>query len=1012
MTRTADFSESEFALPPRDCAQIPFWFLNGSVNGEEYARQVSEMNAKSVHQVMPHPRFGMDRRDYLTDRYWRAFDHLIEQAERDDVVVHLYDEFNWSSGPAGGRVTSDVSCCALGLGMKSVAVEGPGIAHLAGWTDGLKGWGRREGFVAAFRAPQRGENLPDLTKLAALAPPSSDTEVIHLDVPAGAWVVMVFYTIRTIHPSPLRMGNGGVIDYLAVEPTRRFIEVTHEQYAKRYGHLFGTRIQSVFYDECGPYASGPFTWTADFLEQFRARAGYELQALLPLLFYDGHPLAEKTRCDYWDTVAHLYSERFVGQLADWCERHHLALTGHSYEESRSWMVAADLFRSLRRQQWVGLDALNGPVPFAWLKTAVSVAHVTGRREVVCEAFGLLGLWACSPRMIRKACNRLAIAGVTHLVPHAFFQTIDNPKVECPPSFFEHNPYWKYYDLIAATTARQCWLNRQGRHVADVAVFYPLVSWWGDSTGGRGAGFPWATESWKEAPCRPDCENFDAIIDTLMASQIDLDVIDGQALQDAVLDDGTIRISDEAYRVLVLPPMRTIRLVDLVRVADFAERGGRVIVVGRWPDVSMEQGRNDLGLSSEVGRLRRQAKFVLSHDMVCDCVRDWIEPDVQLLSGNAAHVEVSHRIVGDRHLYLICNTAETPKTFVLSVRAVGRTRRLDVESGMSVLMRSRVELGRTIFDLTLNGDELTCVCLTENEQPLALDAQVTSSRHISMEGNWTFLPMASDVADPFAAWQVIEIPVFRTRAADHEPAGEPFPWDSWFTPAFDDSDWPTAHCRRNGLLFDDRSSHCFRAWLPAGASALSTPLPVAGEYALYINGRLERVELDHASTTADWLPIAKDPGSTLVAIECASMAPGFGITGPLQLRCVPYQTPLRSWTELGLAWFSGRCVYQKSFSLEETAGHRIHVDLGDVRECAEVWINGQPVGTRLWPPYRLDITEWVRRGKNELAVVVSNLLSNQFAWDVLGSRGVGKTLPSGLLGPVRIELQQIAVSEIS
>jgi len=427
---------------------------------------------------------------------------------------------------------------------------------------------------------------------------------------------------------------------------------------------------------------------------------------------------------------------------------------------------------------------------------------------------------------------------------------------------------------------------------------------------------------------------------------------------------------------------------------------------------MESGQNDPGLVTAVDRLRRQAKFVVSHDRVSDCVRDWIEPDVQLLSGNAACVEVSHRIVGDCHLYLICNTTETPQTFVLSVRATGRTRRLDVETGISVLMGSQSEPGRTTFRLTLNADELTCVCLTENEQTVALDAQVTSIRHISLDSDWTFLPLASDVADPFAASQVIEIPVFQTQLADQEPTGEPFPWNSWFKPAFDDSTWPTAHCRRNGLLFDDRSSHCFRARLPLGAEALSTPLPVAGEYALYINGRLERVELDHASTTAAWLPIAKGQELTLVAIECASMAPGFGITGPLQLRCVPYQTPLRSWTELGLAWFSGRCVYRTSFSLEKTAGHRIDVDLGDVRECAEVWMNGQPVGTRLWPPYRLDITEWVRPGQNELAVVVSNLLSNQFTWDVLGSRGVGKTLPSGLLGPVRIEIQQIAASECS
>ena len=62
-----------FLAPPAGCTQIPFWFLNGPVDGAEYARQLVEMASHGVKQAMPHPRFGMDRRDYLTDKYWAAF---------------------------------------------------------------------------------------------------------------------------------------------------------------------------------------------------------------------------------------------------------------------------------------------------------------------------------------------------------------------------------------------------------------------------------------------------------------------------------------------------------------------------------------------------------------------------------------------------------------------------------------------------------------------------------------------------------------------------------------------------------------------------------------------------------------------------------------------------------------------------------------------------------------------------------------------------------------------------
>ena len=37
-----------FFHPPKDCAQTPFWFLNGEVDGEVYAAQMDEMARKGV----------------------------------------------------------------------------------------------------------------------------------------------------------------------------------------------------------------------------------------------------------------------------------------------------------------------------------------------------------------------------------------------------------------------------------------------------------------------------------------------------------------------------------------------------------------------------------------------------------------------------------------------------------------------------------------------------------------------------------------------------------------------------------------------------------------------------------------------------------------------------------------------------------------------------------------------------------------------------------------------------
>ena len=133
-----------FKNPPPDCSQIPFWFLNGKVDGAEYCQQIDAMAKQGVMQAMPHPRFGMDRRDYLAPAYWKAMSELVKHASKNNFLIHLYDEFNWSSGPAGGKVTEKRENCALGIAMRSAKVKGPAEVQIKNLDDGFCGWGKPE----------------------------------------------------------------------------------------------------------------------------------------------------------------------------------------------------------------------------------------------------------------------------------------------------------------------------------------------------------------------------------------------------------------------------------------------------------------------------------------------------------------------------------------------------------------------------------------------------------------------------------------------------------------------------------------------------------------------------------------------------------------------------------------------------------------------------------------------------------------------------------------------------
>lgn len=96
-------------------------------------------------------------------------------------------------------------------------------------------------------------------------------------------------------------------------------------------------------------------------------------------------------------------------------------------------------------------------------------------------------------------------------------------------------------------------------------------------------------------------------------------------------------------------------------------------------------------------------------------------------------------------------------------------------------------------------------------------------------------------------------------------------------------------------------------------------------------------------------------------------------------------------------FSGIFRYQTSFQFSEPGIFAL-LDLGDVFETAEVWVNGKPAGTRIAPPYRFEVGSLLRPGANELRIEVTNTLVKSQR-DRLSLYAPEE--PSGLLGPVVI-----------
>jgi hypothetical protein len=84
-------------------------------------------------------------------------------------------------------------------------------------------------------------------------------------------------------------------------------------------------------------------------------------------------------------------------------------------------------------------------------------------------------------------------------------------------------------------------------------------------------------------------------------------------------------------------------------------------------------------------------------------------------------------------------------------------------------------------------------------------------------------------------------------------------------------------------------------------------------------------------------------------------------------------------EPGIRYYSGTAVYEKAFDWTRRDG-RLFLDLGAVKNLAEVWLNGKHLGIPWKPPFRIEVTGVLRPGKNELEVRVTNLWPNRLIGD--------------------------------
>src|SRR5919109_3729366 len=646
----------QFRNPPRDYGILPFWFLNGELDQEEMLYQLREFRDKGMPGIILHGRYGLET-DYIGEIYLDRIHFAVEEAEKIGLQTWIYDEMNWPSGTADKRVLKARPDLAQRyIECLNFTVRGPWFTYLTG-ADSRYNDFEKSTPVAAFAIRLDGEQ-----EVIDLTPNLSFHDVIPWEAPAGNWRLL--YIVEKIADY--------YIDAMNPESTAEFLKLGYDPYASAVDGKMSSQMLGFYTDEPAMhyYLSGGDTpivpWTKDMFRRFQARNGYNLRPRLPDLFFDIRPDSARVRYDFYNTLTDFYSQAYYQQIHEWCQEHNVLFTGHLlYEEwlRRLIRVEGNLFKQFPHMDVVGVDHLypiigtrDRPEEHVAMKVGSSAAHQLGSPRLLCESFGGMFMDATMQRM-KWIADWEYVLGVNLLNPHGFHYTLEGPrKRDWPPSQFYQYPWWRYYGEFSAYIGRLSHLLSGGRHVAKLAVLWPINAMFAT----------YAPQAPTEAGLRIE-RDFYRLTDLLLRLHLDYDYLDEDTLAEAEIADGAIAVGDERYELLVLPPLTHVKLSTVERLEELVAAGGGVLAIGMLP----EQAFDDAGLVDVGTRLRRafegeRCELIDGVDGdVEGAARRLVEPDVVISNPEIVYL---HRVKEGQDVFFLVNSTFAEQQARMTIHA--------------------------------------------------------------------------------------------------------------------------------------------------------------------------------------------------------------------------------------------------------------------------------------------------------------------------------------------------------
>ena len=819
---------------------------------------------------------------------------------------------------------------------------------------------------------------------------------LECSLPAGRWRIYRFgwsITGKINHPASPE-ATGLEVDKLDPDAWMRYFRTYLDLYKDAADGMLGEKgIRYLLVDS---YEAGAYTWTPKLAKEFKARRGYDLLPWLPVLageIIGSSQMSERFLWDWRRTLGELFCENYdrINEIVNeydlagrYTESHEAsrAYTGDGMDPKIKATIPMAAF-------WMENTPTGSAVPSAIcdIRESASVSHIYGQRLVAAESFSVNGdegrAYTYCPENMKFIADVGLSAGVNRFVIH---ESASQPNDQYLPGlqlfrygqWLHRNETWgEYAWVLTDYLARSSSMLQQGNSVADILLYY------GEDLNITGL---YGGQAFSSLPQVPDGYNYDFANPTVLRSGIK---VENRTL---------VAPSGARYRVLWLDRNCEVMSLDILKkIKEFADAG--VIICGKEPKSCAGLKADDRAFASivdDIWHSRRKNVFAKGLE---DCLRrSGIQPDfratvtspvaepvvrhssptIKATGGSAGHFDK----LSDRNMSLSDqeNAVEAPANAPDSYGDFKYVHRTLPDSTQIYWVRNFSGKDSNVELSFRDGGKFAAIFNPENGDVTDADVKFGNGRStvslplLSADARFVVLSNRPQIK---VTIDTVFVNTTDTTMICTSDSTEVHPVDSLVS---------AGH-------FDTSASSAQRKLSDQGISLRDQQNSVA-----------EPVEATTIQTVTSTWQVHFDQKNGGTADE---------------------EFPeLVSWTRKEnpiVKYFSGTAIYKTTVTIDSTqlaTSARIFIDLGVVKNIADLSINGTPAGVLWKAPFRTaDIKPLLKEGDNLLEIKITNVWRNRMIGDVQPGekhpvtairrfyKSTDKLLPSGLLGPVRIITEQ-------